>query len=422
MPAVLPSLATAPTVPGALSSDDEERCWCCEDNPIYELPQNVGPKVVVGTAVAFKKNGATERDHFSRVRAYREMEAPLGLSNFLAKEDRQIALRVFLLDNSGSTAAPDGHVLMRKGKSYESLCSTRWQEIRAMALEQASWNAKAGVRSEFHLLNPPFPQNPVAGRDFAVVDPLIGNVTCQVAQMEQMLYASGPRGPTSLGGCLKRLRHRFLREVSDGKRIMLSIVTDGLPTVQKNYQVVDDTQSFIQELRAFAGSLNCFVVIRLATDDDTTVDFYNRIDEELELPLDILDDLNAEAKEVSDSGNGWFAYTPMIHRIREGGSFEKLFDLLDERPFQVPEIATFLEYLLRGPKDDPFPRKPKELLERVEQLLPASPLVYDGLSGKMVPPVNIKKLKKALGQTALSRVKSMPGKALQAVRRLLPLS
>jgi len=291
-----------------------------------------------------------------------------------------------------------------------------------MALEQASWNAKAGVRSEFHLLNPPCPQNPEEGRDFAVVDPLVGNVTCQVAQLEQMLYANGPRGPTPLGARLSQLRHRLMQEVSDGRRIMLSIVTDGLPTIEKNYQVFNDTQSFIQELRAFAGSLNCFVVIRLATDDDSTVDFYNKIDEELELPLDILDDLNGEAKEVSDSGNGWFAYTPMIHRIREGGSFEKLFDLLDERPFQAPEIATFLEYLLRGPKDDPFPRKPKELLARVEQLLPAAPWVYDGLSSKMVPPVNIKKLKKALGQTTLSRVRAMPAKALRAMRRLLPVS
>lgn len=30
------------------------------------------------------------------------------------------------------------------------------------------------------------------------------------------------------------------------------------------------------------------------------------------------DDLNGEAKELHAIGNGWFAYTPLLHRIREG--------------------------------------------------------------------------------------------------------
>jgi hypothetical protein len=30
------------------------------------------------------------------------------------------------------------------------------------------------------------------------------------------------------------------------------------------------------------------------------------------------DDLTGEAKELHAIGNGWFAYTPLLHRIREG--------------------------------------------------------------------------------------------------------
>lgn len=288
-----------------------------------------------------------------------------------------------------------------------------------MALDQARWNASAGVRCEFLLVNPPSPQSPAQGRDFAVVDPKSGNVAGQVAALAQLLKVNGPRGTTPMTQRLKELRQRLLREVSDGRRIMLSIVTDGLPTSPANGNcTLRDKQDFVEELRAFASTFNVFIVIRLATDDDETVDYYNKIDEEVELPLDILDDLQGEAKEVYDSQNGWFAYTPMIHRIREGGTMEKLFDLLDERPFTTVEISAFLELLLRGPDDAPFPRTPKELLEVVELAAARAPRVYDGRSGEMVPPVNMKVLKKALGRTAYGRAKALPGHMLRTVRKV----
>merc|ERR1719464_1337809 len=125
--------------------------------------------------------------------------------------------------------------------------------------------------------------------------------------------------------------------------------------------------AFIQELRNFTQTFNSFVVIRLCTDDEAVVDFYNKIDEEVELPLDILDDIQGEAKEVYDSGNGWLTYSPMIHRIREGGTMNKLFDLLDERAFNIPEIAMFSEYILKRHGDLPFPRTGGELFQKVQE-------------------------------------------------------
>merc|ERR1719414_1702193 len=129
---------------------------------------------------------------------------------------------------------------------------------------------------------------------------------------------------------------------------MLSIVTDGLPTcTTSGVSTHHDRLAFIQELRHFTQTFNSFVVIRLCTDDEDIVDFYNKIDEEVELPLDILDDIQGEAKEVFDSGNGWLTYSPLIHRVREGGTTNKLFDLLDERALDVAEIAVFAQYALK---------------------------------------------------------------------------
>lgn len=53
-------------------------------------------------------------------------------------------------------------------------------------------------------------------------------------------------------------------KVKDDRRIMLSVVTDGIPTsTQSNAK-----DEFMRELRGFLDHLNAFVVIRLATDDD----------------------------------------------------------------------------------------------------------------------------------------------------------
>merc|ERR1712107_513166 len=104
-----------------------------------------------------------------RVKAYQGMDAPFGLAETTAKEDANVALRIFLLDNSGSTSASDGPVLRNNSQgALQAFSATRWDEISAMALEQAEWNARGGVRTEFLLLNPPCPQNPQNGRDFAV--------------------------------------------------------------------------------------------------------------------------------------------------------------------------------------------------------------------------------------------------------------
>lgn len=277
------------------------------------------------------------------VKAMEGMGASWTMAHLLAEEASQIALRVFLLDNSGSTCEADGHVLRQDlvGRT-EQIPASRWDEISTMALEQAEWNACLGVRSEFVLLNSPsgITEPSREGRDFVTIDPA-------VARLAELLKKNGPRGPTPLAYRIRQLTGRLRKAVKDDRRIMLSVVTDGIPTSTQS----KPKDEFMQELREFVRQLNAFVVIRLATDDDEVVKYYNRIDEELELPLDILDDLTGEAKELHAIGNGWFAYTPLLHRIREGGALNKLFDLLDERTLRLPEIAEMLELLFRRPED-----------------------------------------------------------------------
>jgi hypothetical protein len=99
--------------------------------------------------------------------------------------------------------------------------------------------------------------------------------------------------------------------------------------------------------------LPVWVVIRLSTDDDDVVNFYNDMDNQLELSLDLLDDFAAEAREVTGH-NPWLNYALPLHRLREMGYHERIFDMLDERPLTKSEIRDFCS-LLFGPNFDGVP-------------------------------------------------------------------
>ena len=75
--------------------------------------------------------------------------------------------------------------------------------------------------------------------------------------------------------------------------------------------------------------LPCWVVIRLCTDDDKIVDYWNNIDSQLELDMDVLDDFTSEAAEIM-AVNNWIVYGEPLHKLREWGIHFKELDLLDE--------------------------------------------------------------------------------------------
>ena len=53
--------------------------------------------------------------------------------------------------------------------------------------------------------------------------------------------------------------------------------------------------------------LPVWVVIRLCTDEDKMVDYWNSVDGEIELNMDVIDDPQGEAQEI-------FAYVTASHR------------------------------------------------------------------------------------------------------------
>lgn len=240
----------------------------------------------------------------------------------------------------------------------------------------------------------------VDGRDCIRIERSRGPEEDQLEKLRAMLRNNGPRGVTPIAERLEDIRGRIQANLGDlaqrSQMVFLTIVTDGLPTTRfSGESTAADQHHMVQVLRNICATLPVQLVIRLCTDDAQTISFYNRIDEEYELPLDILDDMTSEAQEIAQHGNSWFAYTPVIHRIREAGTLCKVLDALDERPlnkFESQNLATLLsgsQQTLNGLSD-------REFVDEMHKVADSAPLVYDAHRQKMRRFVDARRLRIAM--------------------------
>jgi hypothetical protein len=104
---------------------------------------------------------------------------------------------------------------------------------------------------------------------------------------------------------------------ANGQRAAVIIATDG-----------ESTDGSVAEAMKPLQKLPVWIVVRLATDAPNVVKYWDEIDRELELEMDVLDDLIQDAKQV-DKVNPWLRYGDELHRMREFGAYFKEMDLVD---------------------------------------------------------------------------------------------
>lgn len=194
----------------------------------------------------------------------------------------------------------------------------------------------------------------------------------------QKLTGSSPTGTTPICASIKQVVASVRAQAPElrakGQRALVEIATDGVSTD-------GDLASALRPLE----QLPVMVVVRLCTDDRSVVSYWNEIDDNLELEMDVLDDLEGEAAEVH-ALNPWLTYGEGLHHVREWGSANKLLDLLDETRFTEPQVASMVELILgQGAVDFPPPTLDLDgfvtAVERAQHAAGAGPanVVFDPL-------------------------------------------
>jgi hypothetical protein len=334
------------------------------DGSFYPLPVATVvplscPSASVTVATATTKKPKKQKNNKSLIgntatEALKDQGYTTGLIRSIARNSNDFPVRFWVVDNSGSMSSADGHRLYAEfsnnnnnnnNNTVKLLDCTRWAEIKDTVTYHARMAALLEAPTTFGLLNPASgcPQQFDVG--MAMNNGTDNNnIEEDLSNLTNSIETISPMGATPLSDHVRDIRFRIesMRDelVANGQKAVVVLATDGVPTNRFGEDSQHTRNDFKRALQSLEG-LPLWLVIRLCTDDDEVVNFYNEIDSQLEFSLDVLDDFFAEAREVYEH-NKWLNYALPLHRMREMGFFHKLFDLLDERPFTRDEIKEFV--------------------------------------------------------------------------------
>lgn len=349
-----------------------------------------------------QQHGESKPINEDQIRSLKAQGFTEGLARSLTENNINFPLRIWVVDNSGSMQTNDGQKIVPTStkNDIKLVQCTRWNEIKECVTYHIQMSALLEAPTSFRLLN--HPGASVGSQQFDVAQSGREFIPTDVQHAIDIMTKARPIGTTPLTEHAQDI-HEIVSAMNPsltaaGKRVVIVLATDGLPSNAHGESGELDKNLFINALKRLEG-LQIWLVIRLCTDDDEVVDFYNQLDEKLELSMDVLDDFTSEAKEVC-AVNPWLNYALPIHRMREMGYHDRVFDLLDERALTRTELRDFCR-LLFGTESFDGVRDPEMdfsgFLQDVHQLLKKEDLQYNPVKRKMSPWIDLGKLNKIYG-------------------------
>jgi hypothetical protein len=308
---------------------------------------------------------------------------PPGVIERVLESCDEFSERIWIIDNSGSMSTSDGHRLAQDAKDRDCMVAcSRWEELADSLRFHAQLAAKLRAPTQFRALNPPCGGAPQVVR----VGYPDGDEAAEIESMEALLR-SGPRGRTPLCEALSAIVSSKRRE-GGRHRFVLIVASDGASTDGK-----------VGPVMAPLRELSCWTVVRLCTDDSSVVEYWNAVDEELELDMDVLDDLAGEAAEVAAAGNAWLNYGLPLHRLREWGTSRKIIDILDERALTLSEVREFVALLLGAALAGELPHPQLEGVgafnEALRAALESTQIVYNPVARRRAPWIDLASIARA---------------------------
>lgn len=240
---------------------------------------------------------------------------PSGLQDTFIRSCKKIPIRFFIVDDSGSMSINDGRKIVRSGtRKAKMVTCTRWSELTDALSFHIDLAEAALAPTEFRLLN---------GADPVLVG--MGDDNEEGKAFAKEVIAEDPAGQTPLVAhinCVVSAIKKMATNLrANGQRAAVIIATDG-----------ESTDGNVAEAMKPLQKLPVWVVIRLATDAPEIVKYWDDIDKQLELEMDVLDDLVQDARQV-ERVNPWLRYGDELHRMREFGASFKEMDLIDGKFF-----------------------------------------------------------------------------------------
>jgi len=373
----------------------------------YHLPEAVATSVGVVTPNTIRDpHGIDESEAiFSRVQVHnmtsqdyeklKELGYTQGLIDAVVKNNEQYPSRIWVLDNSGSMNTMDGNLFAMDSENRgQTVQCTRWNELQDCMKYHLGLTEIMHTQTVLRFLNDPGTH---IGPQRIVVSE---NNPADLHKAKKVLRETRPGGLTPLTKHIMEVDTQIRliepKLVEENRRVVIIIATDGLPSVKSEGYDSRESEKFRGALVSLL-KLPVWVVLRLCTDDKNVVDFYNSLDKNLELSLEVLDDYLGEASEVYIY-NRWLNYALPLHRCREFGFYNMLFDLIDERSLTGSEVREFC-CLLFGKKETeiPNPAIEWENFERcLEALLENEMDVWNPMRKKNMPWIDVHALKEKM--------------------------
>ena len=191
---------------------------------------------------------------------------PPGLQEAMVKSCKKMPIRFFITDDSGSMLTNDGNRIVGSDIYKKKLIKcTRWSELAQSLRFMAKLSEVSHAPSEFRLLNNAEPV-------------LVGKNDDNGSGLELLneILEDSPGGQTPICAQIKEVVAK-IQDMEDDLRnnnqtAAVIICTDGVSTD-------GDVATAMKPLQ----DLPVWVVVRLCTDDEELIEYWNNIDGELEL-------------------------------------------------------------------------------------------------------------------------------------------
>lgn len=242
---------------------------------------------------------------------------PYELETYFINSANEIYIRYFIYDDSGSMSTTDGK---KFNGNFIEKCS-RWQELsEVFDFHMRVCNAGL-INAKFIFLNK---GSFMFGEDNV-------NINNFIQQFDEMTG-----GYTPLCAAIQSIINDMVYiQVPPGRKIEVVLCTDGLSSDG------DVGLKILQLIRNYPVKL----VLKLCTDEENVVNYWNKLDHDFELNLDILDDYISESQEVYKV-NPKICYPKIIHQLREFGVTNQLFDHIDEQEFTEIDLIKYASFFV----------------------------------------------------------------------------